>query len=93
MNQLLATRFERLDARPLEARYLPTERRVRRLLELTEIYGEVVSLSQEDLAGMAGTTRATVNRLVRRGAGGLGGCLSRPHQSFRPRLILLRRAR
>lgn len=67
VNRLLAARIGRLDARLLEALYLPADTRLfRRLLELTEIYGEVVPLTQEDLAGMAGTTRATVNRLVRK---------------------------
>lgn len=67
VNQLLAARIRKLDARLLEALYLPAEIRLRRrLLELTETYGDVVPLTQEDLAGMAGTTRATVNRLLRK---------------------------
>jgi CRP/FNR family cyclic AMP-dependent transcriptional regulator len=67
VNQLLTTRIGRLDARLLEALYLPGDTRLfRRLLELADTYGEVVPLTQEDLAGMAGTTRATVNRLLRK---------------------------
>lgn len=67
VNQLLAARIRKLDARLLEALYLPADTRLRRrLLELTETYGNVVPLTQEDLAGMAGTTRATVNRLLRK---------------------------
>lgn len=67
VNQLLATRIRKLDARLLEALYLPVDKRLlRRLLELTETYGETVPLTQDDLAGMAGTTRATVNRLLRK---------------------------
>jgi CRP-like cAMP-binding protein len=42
----------------------------RRLVELGETYGQndgatVVPLTQEDLAAMAGTSRATVNRVLR----------------------------
>ena len=50
---------------------VPADKRVlRRLLEVAEIYGDgedevVVPLTQEDLAGLAGTSRATVNRVVR----------------------------
>lgn len=67
VNQLLAARIRKLDARLLEALYLPVDKRLlRRLLELTETYGETVPLTQDDLAGMAGTTRATVNRLLRK---------------------------
>lgn len=59
-----------LEERLLEALYLPVERRVlRRLCELTagaasEGAGEV-PLTQEQLAELAGTTRATVNRVLR----------------------------
>ncbi|HWL32595.1 MAG TPA: Crp/Fnr family transcriptional regulator [Gaiellaceae bacterium] len=53
----------------LEALYVPVERRVlRRLVELTSIYssgdGEI-PLTQEQLAELAGTSRATVNRVLR----------------------------
>ena len=65
--QLLAARVHRLTDRLLEALYLPAEVRLwRRILELSDVYGEVVPLTQEDLAGLAGTTRATVNRALRR---------------------------
>jgi CRP/FNR family cyclic AMP-dependent transcriptional regulator len=65
--QLLAARVHRLTDRLLEALYLPAEVRLwRRILELSEVYGDVVPLTQEDLAGLAGTTRATVNRALRR---------------------------
>jgi CRP/FNR family transcriptional regulator, cyclic AMP receptor protein len=54
----------------LEALYVPADKRVlRRLLELGALYAEgdttVVPLTQEDLAGLAGTSRATVNRVLR----------------------------
>ena len=65
--QLLAARVHRLTERLLEALYLPAEVRLwRRILELADVYGDVVPLTQEDLAGLAGTTRATVNRALRR---------------------------
>ena len=59
-----------LEERLLEALYLPVERRVlRRLHELTE-HGEggqpvEVPLTQEELAELAGTTRSTINRILR----------------------------
>lgn len=65
--QLLAARVHRLTDRLLEALYLPADvRLLRRILELAEVYGDIVPLTQEDLAGLAGTTRATVNRALRR---------------------------
>lgn len=65
--QLLAARVDRLTERLLEALYLPADVRLwRRIVELSEVYGDVVPLTQEDLAGLAGTTRATVNRALRR---------------------------
>jgi CRP-like cAMP-binding protein len=61
-----------LNERLLEALYIPAERRVlRRLVELTELYpdadeGGLVPLTQEELAQLAGTSRATVNQVLRR---------------------------
>ncbi len=64
---LLADRIRRLDARLLEALYVPADTRIlRRLHDLAETYDGVIPLTQEDLAGLAGTTRATVNRVLRR---------------------------
>jgi len=61
-----------LNERLLEALYLPVERRVlRRLRELSELAGEdggepvEIPLTQEELAELAGTTRATINRILR----------------------------
>ena len=46
---------------------MPADTRIlRRLDELAATYGAVIPLTQEDLAGLAGTTRATVNRVLRR---------------------------
>lgn len=58
--------------RLVEALYTPVHLRVRaRLRDLARIYGGeggepvTIPLSQEDLAGLAGTTRETVNRVLR----------------------------
>jgi CRP-like cAMP-binding protein len=61
----LAIRVRRLPDMLVEASYVPAERRV--LRRLTELAGDpgVVSLTQEELAQMAGTSRATVNRVLR----------------------------
>jgi CRP/FNR family cyclic AMP-dependent transcriptional regulator len=54
-----------------EALYLPVQTRIlRRLVELARSYGggrepAVIPLTQEDIAGLAGTARATVNRILR----------------------------
>ena len=67
----LAREVRLLNERLLEALYVPVERRVlRRLNELARLYGGSdgqveVPLTQEALAEMAGTSRATVNRVLR----------------------------
>jgi CRP/FNR family transcriptional regulator, cyclic AMP receptor protein len=66
----LVAEVRMLNERLLEALYLPVERRLlRRLRELTaagESDGPLeVPLTQEELAELAGTTRATVNRILR----------------------------
>ncbi|WP_067696365.1 Crp/Fnr family transcriptional regulator [Nocardia jejuensis] len=68
----LAAQVRRLSAAVLEALYLPVETRVlRRLAHLARVYGDgddrpsTVRLTQEDLASMAGTTRATANKVLR----------------------------
>jgi CRP-like cAMP-binding protein len=69
--RLLAKQLARASDRIVEAHYADAETRVRRrLCELGERYatgagGAVVPMTQEDLAGMAGTSRATVNRVLR----------------------------
>jgi CRP/FNR family transcriptional regulator, cyclic AMP receptor protein len=68
---LVAEKVRRSDQRTIEAYYLDAETRVRRrLLELAEIYGSdegeaVIPLTQEEIGEMAGTSRATVNRVLR----------------------------
>jgi CRP-like cAMP-binding protein len=72
VNQLLAATIERLSQALLEAMYLGVDERVaRRLVELAEIYRTgavrvVVPITQDDLAGMAGTTRPTANLVLGR---------------------------
>lgn len=93
VNELLATRIRKLDARLLEALYLPVDTRLlRRLLELTETYGETVPLTQDDLAGMAGTTRATANRLLRKEEQAGSVALYRGQIKILDRASLVRRA-
>jgi CRP-like cAMP-binding protein len=69
--RLLAEQLRRASGRIVEAHYVDAETRVRRrVCELAESYRDgdhdlVVPLTQEDLAAMAGTSRATVNRVLR----------------------------
>jgi CRP/FNR family transcriptional regulator, cyclic AMP receptor protein len=63
----LAANVARLSAQVLEALYVPVDGRVaRRLVQLADVYGAEIPLTQDDLAGMAGTTRATANAVLRR---------------------------
>jgi CRP/FNR family cyclic AMP-dependent transcriptional regulator len=64
---ILAGQVRRLSRHLLEALYVPADKRVlRRLLEVAAIFdGGVVPLNQEDLASLAGTSRATANRVLR----------------------------
>jgi CRP/FNR family cyclic AMP-dependent transcriptional regulator len=67
---ILAAQVRRLSQHLVEALYVSADKRVlRRLVEMTAIFGDgdsaaVVPLTQEDLAGLAGTSRATVNRVL-----------------------------
>ncbi len=69
---ILAEQVRHANERMVEAHYIDAETRVRRrVCELAEIYGggaATIPLTQEDLAGMAGTSRATVNRVLRQDA-------------------------
>lgn len=64
---ILSGQVRRLSRHLLEALYVPADKRVlRRLVEVAALYDDgVVPLTQEDLAGLAGTSRATVNRVLR----------------------------
>ena len=68
---VLADQVRRANERIVEAHYLDADTRVRRrLAELAELYSSgdgpiTIPLTQEDVAAMAGTSRATVNRVLR----------------------------
>jgi CRP-like cAMP-binding protein len=69
--QVLAAQVRRLSAQLLEALYVPADRRViRRLASAAALFespaggSTVVTLTQSDLATMAGTTRPTVNQVL-----------------------------
>jgi CRP/FNR family cyclic AMP-dependent transcriptional regulator len=69
--RLLAQRLRRQSELLVEALFVPAESRVlRRMCELALLYGDggpetVVPLTQEDVAALSGTSRATVNRILR----------------------------
>jgi CRP/FNR family transcriptional regulator, cyclic AMP receptor protein len=69
--RFLINEIKVMNERLLEAYYVSAERRVlRRVLELSRLYGAdngpaEIPLTQETLAGMAGTSRATVNAVLR----------------------------
>lgn len=67
----LARYIQRQDARLVEALYVPVDKRVlRRVLAMDRLYGRgvpgtLIPLTQEILAGMAGTTRPTANQVLK----------------------------
>ncbi|HEU4943465.1 MAG TPA: Crp/Fnr family transcriptional regulator [Gaiellaceae bacterium] len=64
--RLLGERVRRLSEQLTDAYYLPAETRVlRRLVELGNLYSGCIPLPQEQLAELAGTSRATANRVLR----------------------------
>ncbi len=69
--RLLAARTRRMSELYVEALFVAAEIRVlRRLYDLANLYGggapgTAVPLSQQEIAGLAGTSRATVNRVLR----------------------------
>ena len=69
--RVLAEQVRRTSDRIVEAHYVDADTRVRRrLCELGEMYRDgddvpIVPLTQDDLAAMAGASRATVNRVLR----------------------------
>lgn len=68
--RMLANQVRRLSAQVLETMYADADTRVlRRIVALTQLYGAgapgtMIALTQEDLATLAGTSRATVNRVL-----------------------------
>lgn len=67
--RFLTNEVRMLNERVLEALYVPVEKRVRRrLAELSALYGgepPLIPLTQETIAELAGTTRPTVNQVLR----------------------------
>ena len=67
----MAARIRRTDSHLVEALFVPVDRRLlRRLVSLAEQYGDgapgtEIPLTQDDLASLAGTSRATANRVLR----------------------------
>jgi CRP-like cAMP-binding protein len=70
--EALATSTRRLTEHVLEALFVPTTTRVfKRLEALASVYGEgrdvaVIPLTQDDLASLAGSTRPTVNTILKK---------------------------
>lgn len=66
MASVIAQQLRSQSNQLLEAMYLPVPRRLaRRLVELCDLYdAAVIPLTQDDLAGISGTTRQTVNQLL-----------------------------
>lgn len=70
--EALATTTRRLTDHVLEALFIPTTKRVfRRLLALAAVYSRddemaVIPLTQEDIASLAGSTRPTVNTVLKK---------------------------
>ncbi|MEM9655807.1 MAG: Crp/Fnr family transcriptional regulator [Actinomycetota bacterium] len=62
---LLDSRIRELNDLVLEARHRPADDRVkRRLVELIELFGPTIPLTQATLAALAGTTRPTTNGVL-----------------------------
>ncbi|HTW98983.1 MAG TPA: Crp/Fnr family transcriptional regulator, partial [Acidimicrobiales bacterium] len=67
LTRLLDDRLQRVNTRLTEALFVPADQRVlRRVAELAEGFaGGEIPLTQHDLSSLAGTTRPTVNRVLR----------------------------
>jgi CRP/FNR family transcriptional regulator, cyclic AMP receptor protein len=63
---ILAERLRRVNDLVMEAHYVDADVRVRRrLVELGDAFAGTIPLTQEEIAQTAGTSRATVNRVLR----------------------------
>ncbi|HEU5241644.1 MAG TPA: Crp/Fnr family transcriptional regulator [Ornithinibacter sp.] len=97
---LLAERVSRLSDHLVEALHVPADQRVvRRLSELCERYGPpdarapvAVPLTQTDIGDLAGASRATTNRVLRRLAADGVVVLHRGSVDVRDRAALARRS-
>ena len=100
---ILTGQVQRLSTSLIEALYLPADKRVlRRLVDLCEVYRTVgagsdepvsISLTQDDLASMAGTTRPTANRVLQEAVAGDFVALARGRIEVTNPALLARRAR
>jgi CRP/FNR family cyclic AMP-dependent transcriptional regulator len=101
MFDVLMANVRRVNVQLMEALFVPVDRRViRRLLSLADIYaqrdqvdGVEVALTQDDLASLAGTSRATVNRVLRQAEEAGAVSLSRGRIRVSDRALLAKRAR
>jgi CRP/FNR family transcriptional regulator, cyclic AMP receptor protein len=98
--EILAAHVRRIDSQLVESLFVPVERRVmRRLLALGELYdtaenGPVdVPFTQDELASLAGTSRATVNRVLRQVEEAGGVSLRRGHIRILDKEMVARRGR
>jgi CRP-like cAMP-binding protein len=95
---VLAARVRRLSEQLVEALHLPAETRVRRrLLDVSAVYEDdadaTIPLTQEELASLAGTSRATVNKVLREEQERGTLALARDRTTLLDRDALERRAR
>lgn len=97
---ILVGEVGRLSRHLLEALYVSSDKRVlRRLVELAGLYGAAdaaevtIPLRQDDLAGLAGTSRATVNRVLRQEEARGSVALARGRVTITDRAALERRGR
>lgn len=98
---VLMANIRRVNVQLMEALFVPVDRRVvRRLLSLADIYAQrdqidcvEVALTQDDLASLAGTSRATVNRVLRQAEEAGAVSLSRGRIRVTDRALLSKRAR
>ena len=97
---VLMANIRRVNVQLMEALFVPVDRRVvRRLLSLADIYASrdqvdvEVALTQDDLASLAGTSRATVNRVLRQAEEAGAVSLSRGRIRVTDRALLAKRAR
>ena len=97
---ILVGEVKRLSRHLLEALYVSSDKRVlRRLVELADLYGAAdaaevtIPFRQDDLAGLAGTSRATVNRVLRQEESRGAVALARGKVTITDRAALERRGR
>jgi CRP-like cAMP-binding protein len=94
----LADEVRLLNERLLEALYVPVEQRVvRRLVELAAIYasgaGTEIPLTQDEIAGLAGASRVTVNQVLNDLQDAEAVALARSRITIRDADVLARRSR